>query len=194
MAAANQTIGAARAAFFPRLTINLSAGTQDTGLNLLNFRNSIWSVGPAISLPLFDGGQRLAELAGTEAAYIQTVAEYRATVLKAYQEVEDSLANLRWLSKEAQSLSIAAVSTQKVLDTSFTLYREGATNYLDVITAQTAALEAQEALVTVTTRRVQAAVSLMMALGGGWSAGELEPIAFLRQTPVEKAGLPGDKR
>ncbi|KAF2989972.1 efflux transporter outer membrane subunit [Methylocystis sp. MJC1] len=196
VAAANQTIGVARAAFFPRLTINLSGGTQDTGLSLLNFKNSIWSVGPAVTLPIFDAGLRRAELAGAEAAYMQTVAEYRGAVLRAYQEVEDSLANLRWLSKEAQSLSIAVASTQKVLDTTLTLYREGATNYLDVITAQTAALDAQDALVTLKTRRVQAAVSLMLALGGGWSASLLEqvdPTPPAPTMPLEQAGLFGDK-
>jgi NodT family efflux transporter outer membrane factor (OMF) lipoprotein len=196
VAAANQTIGVARAAFFPRLTINLSGGTQDTGLSLLNFKNSIWSVGPAVTLPIFDGGLRAAELAAAQAAYTQTVAEYRGAVLRAYQEVEDALANLRWLSKEAQSLSIAVTSTQKVLDTSLTLYREGATNYLDVITAQTAALDAQDALVTLKTRRTQAAVSLMLALGGGWSVIELEqidPAAPPSTTPLEQAGLFGDR-
>lgn len=196
VAAANQTIGVARAAFFPRLTINLSGGTQDTGLSLLNFKNSIWSVGPAVTLPIFDGGLRRAELAGAEAAYLQTVAEYRSAVLRAYQEVEDSLANLRWLSKEAQSLGVAVTSTQKVLDTSLTLYREGATNYLDVISAQTASLDAQDALVTLQTRRLQAAVALMLALGGGWSASELDrvdPTPPAATMPLEQASFFGDK-
>lgn len=196
VAAANQTIGVARAAFFPRLTINLSGGTQDTGLSLLNFRNSIWSVGPAVTLPIFDGGLRRAELVGAEAAYLQTVAEYRSAVLRAYQEVEDSLANLHWLSKEAQSLGIAVTSTQKVLDTSLTLYREGATNYLDVISAQTASLDAQDAHVTLQTRRLQAAVALMLALGGGWSASELDrvdPTPPAPTMPLEQASFFGDK-
>jgi outer membrane protein, multidrug efflux system len=170
VAAANQTIGVARAAFFPRLTINLSGGTQDTGISLLNFRNSFWSLGPAITLPIFDGGLRAAELQGAEAAYLQTVAQYRATVLRAIQEVDDSLAQLRWLSKETQSMGIASISAQKALDASITLYKEGATSYLDVISAQTAALDAQDSLVMLKTRRIQAYVALMLALGGGWSS------------------------
>ncbi len=191
VAAANQTIGIARAAFFPRLTINLSGGTQDTGLSLLNFRNSMWSVGPAITLPIFDGGARLADLQGAEAVYVQTVAEYRGSVLRAVQEVEDSLADLRWLSKELQSMTAAVASTQKVLDASLTLYREGATNYLDVITAQTAALDAQDSLVRLKTRRVQAFVALMLALGGGWSSTDLEridlpPAEFPKQEIAKK--------
>jgi NodT family efflux transporter outer membrane factor (OMF) lipoprotein len=203
VAAANQSIGVARAAFFPRLTINLSGGTQDTGISLLNFRNSVWSVGPAITLPIFDGGARLADLAGAEAVYLQTVAEYRGAVLLAIQEVEDNLANLRWLAKETQNMNAAVTSTQKVLDVSLTLYREGATNYLDVITAQTAALDAQDALLTLKTRRIQAAVALMLALGGGWSSSELagpvsNGIANVDLTPplvspIQQIGLFGEQ-
>jgi outer membrane protein, multidrug efflux system len=170
VAAANAQIGVARAAFFPRLMINLSGGTQDTGLSLLNMRNSIWSLGPSITLPIFDGGARAADLAGAEAGYLQTVAHYRGSVLRAIQEVEDSLANLRWLAKELQSMETAANAADKVLGISLTLYRDGATNYLDVVTAQTAALEARRAVLSLKTRRQEAAVALMLALGGGWAA------------------------
>ncbi len=172
VAAANAGIGVAKAAFFPRLTVNLSGGTQDTGLSLLNMRNSIWSVGPAVTLPIFDGGARQADLTGAEAAYMQTVAHYRGSVLRAIQEVEDGLSTLRWLSKELRSMEIASASTRKVLDISLTLYRDGATNYLDVVIAQTAALEAQRSVLTLKTRRLEADVALMLALGGGWSTDE----------------------
>jgi NodT family efflux transporter outer membrane factor (OMF) lipoprotein len=176
VAAANQSIGVARAAFFPRLTINLSGGTQDTGLSLLNMRNSIWSVGPAVTLPIFDGGARIADLRGAEAAYMETVAHYRGSVLHAIQEVEDALAALKWLAKEAQSMSIASANAQKVLNISLALYRDGATNYLDVVTAQTAALDAERAVLAIKTRRIEANVGLMLALGGGWSSAELANI------------------
>ncbi len=184
VAAANQTIGVARAAFFPRLTINLSGGTQDTGLSLLNFRNSFWSLGPAITLPIFDGGARAADLQGAEAAYVQTVAEYRGAVLRSIQEVEDGLADLRWLSKEVQSMSTAATAAQKALDASLTLYKEGATSYLDVITAQTAALDAQDSLVALKARRLQAYVALMLALGGGWLAHDIEETEPPPELPI----------
>ena len=169
VAAANAEIGIARAAFFPRLTIKLSGGTEDTGLSLLNMRNSIWSVGPAITLPIFDGGARKADLAGAEAVYMQTVAHYRGSVLQAIQEVEDNLSTLRWLAKELRSMETGAAAAEKVLGISLTLYRDGATNYLDVVTAQTAALEAERSVLSLKTRRVEADVALMVALGGGWS-------------------------
>lgn len=170
VAAANAAIGVAKAAFFPRLVINLAGGTQDTGLSLFNFRNSIWSLGPSITLPIFDGGARAADLAAADASYMETAAHYRATVLRAYQEVEDTLSTLRWLAKEQQSVVTAAVAAQKVLSISLTLYRDGATNYLDVVTAQTAALEADRTVITLRARKVQADVGLMVALGGGFVA------------------------
>jgi outer membrane protein, multidrug efflux system len=177
VAAANAGIGVAKAAFFPRLMINISAGTEDTGLSLFNFRNSIWTLGPTITLPIFDAGKRAADLAGSEAAYLETAARYRATVLLAYQEVEDALSNLRWLAREQQSMDIAASAAQKVLNISLTLYRDGATNYLDVVIAQTTLLDAQRSVVAIRTRRLEADVALIVALGGGWSVPGAPPLA-----------------
>ena len=172
-AAANQSIGIARTAFFPRFTINLLAGEQDTGINLLSLSNSLWSVGPTVYLPLFDAGLRRAELAATEAAYLQTVAHYRGAVLKAIQEVEDDLASLHALRNEARDVQASAIAAKRASDLALASYRGGATNYLDVIVAQTAALEAQRAVLHVETRRLQSSTALLMALGGGWSAEEL---------------------
>ncbi len=175
VAAANAEIGVAKAAFFPRVTINLLGGTQDTGLSLFNFRNSIWTLGPSMTLPIFDAGLRAADLARADAAYLETAARYRATVLLAYQEVEDALSNLHWLAGEQRSLDTSASAAQKVLNISLTLYRDGATNYLDVVVAQTTLLEAQRAALEVRTRRLEADVALIVALGGGWSIGEPAP-------------------
>jgi outer membrane protein, multidrug efflux system len=172
VAAANASIGVARAAFFPRLMINLTGGTEDTGLSLLNFRNSVWSVGPAVTLPLFDAGLRRAELSRVEAVYLETVAHYRGAVLRAIQEVEDDLSTLRLSAKEAHSLETASAAAQKVLSIALALYRDGATNYLDVVVAQTAALEAQRAVLAIKAQRLQASVALILALGGGWSVAE----------------------
>ncbi|MGP8233360.1 MAG: efflux transporter outer membrane subunit [Methylovirgula sp.] len=172
-AAANESIGIARSAFFPRFTIDLLAGEQDTGINLLSLSNSLWSVGPTIYLPIFDAGKRQAQLAAAEAAYLQTVANYRATVLKAIQEVEDNLAVLKSLRLESMDVQASAVSAQRASDLAFTAYRDGATSYLDVITAQTAALDAQRTVLAVATRRLQTAVALILALGGDWSSEEL---------------------
>lgn len=168
-AAANETIGIAKAAFFPRFTINLLSGTQDTGLNLLNLANSFWSVGPTVYLPLFDGGLRLARLTAAEAAYREEVARYRGTVLKAIQDVEDSLALIKTLDKEVQSARSAATAADKAQDLALELYREGATNYLEVVVAQTAALSAELSLANVETRQQEAVVALILALGGGFS-------------------------
>ena len=172
-AAANESIGIARGAFFPRFTINLLAGEQDTGFDLVNLGNSLWSVGPTISLPLFDAGKRQAQLAATEAAYLQTVAHYRGTVLKAIQEVEDNLASLRSLRIEAGDVEASAASAQRASDLALTAYRGGASNYLDVIIAQTAALDAKRDVLSVATRRLRASAALILALGGDWSADEL---------------------
>lgn len=176
-AAANETIGVARAAFFPQVTLNLLAGTQDTALNLLSLPNSLWSVGPTVYLPLFDAGLRRAQLAAAEAAYLQTVAHYRGTVLKAIQEVEDDLATLRALRIEATDVDASAISAQRAADLALAAYRGGGTNYLDVIIAQTAALDAKLATLIVNTRRLQTSVALILALGGGWSAEELAVVA-----------------
>jgi multidrug efflux system outer membrane protein len=175
-AAANESIGVSRTAFFPRFTINLLAGEQDTGLNLLSLPNSMWSVGPSVYLPLFDAGLRRAELAATEAAYLETVARYRSVVLHAIQEVEDGLANLRSLKIESQAVALAAGSAQRASDLALTSYREGAVNYLDVVTAQTAALDAKRTALAVETRRLQVSAALILALGGDWSAEELAAV------------------
>lgn len=172
-AAANETIGIARAAFFPRFTINLFSGEQDTGFNLVNLGNSLWSVGPSISLPLFDAGRRQAHLAATEAAYLQTVAQYRSTVLKAIQEVEDNLALLRSLRIEAADVEASATSAQRASDLALSSYKQGGSNYLDVIIAQTAAFDAKRAALIVATRRLRTSVALILALGGDWSVDEL---------------------
>jgi len=175
-AAANESIGVARTAFFPSLTLNGMAGGQDTGLNLLSLPNSLWSVGPTVYLPLFDAGLRRAELAAAEAAYLQTVAHYRSVVLHAIQEVEDELANLRSLKIEGRDVGAAATSADRASNLALTSYREGAVNYLDVVTAQTASLDAQRASIGIATRRLQTSVGLILALGGGWSAAELAAV------------------
>lgn len=172
-AAANASIGVARAAFFPTLTLNGMAGDQDTGLNLLSLPNSLWSVGPTVYLPLFDGGLRRAQLAEAEAAYLRTVAHYRSVVLHAIQEVEDDLANLRALRIEGNDVTAASTSAERASNLAFASYREGAVNYLDVVTAQAAALDAQRSSLLVLTRRLQTSVGLILALGGDWSVSEL---------------------
>jgi NodT family efflux transporter outer membrane factor (OMF) lipoprotein len=168
-AAASAQIGVARAAFYPRFTLSLLGGAQDTGLNLLTPGNSLYSIGPSVALPLFDAGLRQAQLEAANAAYAQAAANYRSAILRAVKEVEDDLSALRGLSAEARSTVAAAEAARKAAEMSMSLYRDGAASYLDVVTAQNAALDAERAVIALRTRQLDANVALMLALGGGWS-------------------------
>lgn len=179
VAAANAKIGIARAAFYPRFFLNLQGGTQDTGFHLLDLKNEFFAIGPSVALPIFDGGKRAADLKFAEAARDAAAAHYRGQVLRAIQEVEDSLAQERWLGIEAKRVAESVDAAKRVLDYSLTLYRDGATTYLDVVTAQTAALDAERTALALQTRRLQAAVALILALGGGWS----EPVRVAAISP-----------
>ncbi len=148
-------------------------------MNLLSLPNSFWSVGPTVYLPLFDGGLRLAQLTAAEAAYREQVARYRSTVLKAIQDVEDNLALLRSLQRSSCAAPVPRRSAaRKAEDLALALYRDGAVNYLEVVVAQTAALSAEQTVLNVETRRRQAVVALILALGGGFSvdvAAQIDP-------------------
>lgn len=169
VAAANQLVGVAKTAFYPSIAIGAGAGFQDLSLNLLHLPDSFWSVGPSMTLPLFEGGLRRAALREARAASDEAAQDYQATVLDAFREVEDNLALLRWLDQESKQEDEAAHAAQQTIDLSLTLYKNGADSYLDVVTAQAAALAAQRAVLALHTRRVQASVGLIRALGGGWS-------------------------
>jgi NodT family efflux transporter outer membrane factor (OMF) lipoprotein len=170
VAAANAEIGVVRAAFYPNISINLALGLQDTGFNLYSLGNSFWSVGPGATLPIFEGGLRTAEVKAAFAVYRRTVADYRATVLDAFRDVEDELASLHWLGDELTQEEQAVAAARQTVTMSMALYKDGATNFLDVVTAQTAELQAERAALDIRTRRLEASVSLIRALGGGWVA------------------------
>jgi NodT family efflux transporter outer membrane factor (OMF) lipoprotein len=170
VAAANAEIGVVRAAFYPNISLNLILGFQDTGFNMFNLPDSFWSVGPGVTLPLFEGGLRTAEENAAAAVYRRTVAEYRSTVLDAFRDVEDQLALLHWLGDERAQEDEAVRQAGKTLTISLALYKDGATNFLDVVTAQTAELQAERAALEIRTRQIEASVGLIRALGGGWSA------------------------
>jgi NodT family efflux transporter outer membrane factor (OMF) lipoprotein len=168
--AANAGIGIARAAFFPDLSLSGSYGFQNTGFgNLLSIGNRFWALGPLATLNLFDAGLRRAQLRQAHAEFAEASADYRQTVLSAFREVEDNLVLLRDLGTEASQEDQAVVAAQKTLTIATNRYREGIVNYLEVVTAQTAALSAQRDAEAIRTRRLQASVNLIRALGGGWT-------------------------
>ena len=173
MAAANATIGVSRAAFYPNITLFGAAGFQDTGFNLLSVPNSLWSVGAGAMLPLFEGGLRRAELQRSWSQYAQTRDDYRAIVLAAFQEVEDGMSLTQRLAVEVLEQRDASEQADAALSISTLLYKDGLDNYLSVSIAQVQALAAGLVEVQLRVRQVQASISLVRALGGGWSAETL---------------------
>jgi NodT family efflux transporter outer membrane factor (OMF) lipoprotein len=174
VAAANEQIGIAKAALYPSLSLSAGAGSQTSVIgDLMTWPSRFWSVGAQLAETLFDRGKRRAQVKLTEAAYDATVANYRQTVLAAFQQVEDSLAQLRILSEEGVIADRAVKAAQQSLDISTAQYRGGLANYLEVITSQTSLLQNQRSAVDILTRRMAASVSLIQALGGGWDASQL---------------------
>jgi NodT family efflux transporter outer membrane factor (OMF) lipoprotein len=174
MAAANEQIGIAQAAFYPTLSLSAIAGLQGTSaLNWFTWPSRFWAVGPTFSETLFDAGRRRAVRTMASANYDGTVANYRQTTLTAFQQVEDNLAALRLLEIEAQQQHESTDSAEQSLDLSQTRYEGGADTYLQVITWQTAALNNERNDIDIMRRRMEASVILIKALGGGWSTGQL---------------------
>ena len=173
MAAANGDIGVAKAAFFPAVKFNGLAGLQSVSAgSLFDWPSRFWSVGPNIELPLFTGGLNRANLARTHAAYDETVANYRETVLDAFGEVEDSLAAQRLLAEEWNAEDQAVTAAEHALEIANNRYRAGLVTYLDVATAQTEALNQERNGVELQGARLTACVNLIKALGSGWTKAQ----------------------
>ena len=169
VAAANAQIGVARAAYFPVFSLAAATGFDSTqSSTLLNAPSRVWSAGPAGLLTVFDAGRHRAQSAQAHAQYDEQVAAYRATVLIAYQEVEDNLAALRRLEQESLSEAAAVMATGKALEQARYRYKAGLVTYLEVATTETIALQAQQSRVNILNRRLDASVLLVKALGGGW--------------------------
>ena len=174
VAAANARIGVAEAAFYPNVNLSASAGLEAATLaKWLTWPARFWSVGPAVSEALFDGGLRRAQTEQARAAYDAEVAAYRQTVLTGFQEVEDSLAALRVLEEEAQAQQEALAAARQTVEVVTNQYKAGTVSYLNVIVAQTTALSSEQTALTILGRRLTASVTLIKALGGGWDASSL---------------------
>jgi outer membrane protein, multidrug efflux system len=171
VAAANFRIGVARAAYFPVFSLPGVLGFESSRTsNLLGSPSLLWSIGPQAALTVFDGGLRRAQSAQAHAEYDEQVANYRNTVLTAYQDVEDNIAALRQLQEESVSEAAAVEATSSALDQANYRYKAGIVTYLEVVVAENAALQARLSAATIQERRMIASVMLVKALGGGWSA------------------------
>jgi outer membrane protein, multidrug efflux system len=174
VAAANAQVGVARAAYFPVFSLAAAAGFDSiSASNWLTAPSQAWSLGSAGLLTVFDAGRHRAQSAQAMAVYDEQVADYRSTVLTAYQEVEDNLAALRQLQQESVSEAAAVAATATALQQAQYRYKAGLVTYLEVATAQNNALQAQLASVAIQLRRMEASVLLVKALGGGWNAAEI---------------------
>ena len=174
VAEANAQIGVARAAFFPTITLSASGGFQSvTPEKLVDWPSRVWSIGAGLSETIFDAGLRRATVEQYRAGYERAVAQYRQTVLSAFQQVEDNLASLRILDEEVRQQDAAVKSSERYLALAQDRYKLGIDSYLNVITAQTTLLNNRQTLTNLRTQRATAAVRLIEALGGGWNAAEL---------------------
>jgi NodT family efflux transporter outer membrane factor (OMF) lipoprotein len=174
VAAANAQIGLARLAYYPVINLFASGGFDSAAIStLFQGPSAIWAIGGSAAQTIFDGGRRRALSEEARAGYDSAVANYRETTLTAFQQVEDNLAALGVLENEAAVQANAVEAAQRSLDLSVTRYEGGVTSYLEVITAQNAALTDEVTAVNILGRRMASAVLLIEALGGGWDRADL---------------------
>lgn len=184
MAYENAQVGLARTAFYPHITLSGGGGWQSTEItSLLNAPSLFWSLGADALQPIFQGGRNRANLAAAQAAYDQSVANYRQTVLTAFQEVEDGISNLSTISLALSTQGAAVEDARRALEIANNRYVGGVTNYLDVITAQTTLLSSQRLETQLLGQQMVSSVYLVKALGGGWDVGQIK-----NETVRPKAG------
>ena len=175
MAYQNAQVGIARTAFYPNITLSGSGGWQSTELApLLNAPSLFWSLGVDALQPIFEGGRNRANLAAARAAYDQSVANYRQSVLTAFQQVEDGISNLSTLSQALSTQGAAVEDARRALAIANNRYIGGVTSYLDVITAQTTLLSSERLETQLLGQQMVSSVYLVKALGGGWDASEIK--------------------
>jgi NodT family efflux transporter outer membrane factor (OMF) lipoprotein len=180
MAAANEQIGIAEAAYYPSLTLSAGAGLASSSfVNLFTWAGKFWSAGAGLSETLFDAGKRRGQVNIAKADFDAAMATYRQTVLTAFQQVEDELAALRILEQETGATNETVKAAQTALDITTAQYKAGTATYLQVETSQTALFAEQNALVSLLTRRMVSSVLLVEALGGGWDTSQLPAVTAL---------------
>jgi NodT family efflux transporter outer membrane factor (OMF) lipoprotein len=174
---ANAQIGVAKAAYYPNITLSAGGGFESGALGtFIQGASGFWTLAGSAAELIFDGGLRRGISDQARAAYEQSVDNYRQTVLVAFQEVEDNLAALKVLQQEAQTEDAAVAAAQHSLDLSTTRYRGGVTTYLEVTTAQSAALSDEVTALEILIRRMNASVLLIKAIGGGWNVSQIPPV------------------
>jgi multidrug efflux system outer membrane protein len=173
MAAANAQVGVAVSAFYPQVFISGLAGFQSIGADtLFDWPSRVWSIGPSVSLPIFTGGRNRSQLAQARASFDEIVANYRQTVLNAFQEVEDQLAAQQLLATQLQAQSAALAAARHTLEIANNRYKAGVVTYLEVATAQNVALTNERLFVQLEGQRLNAEVGLIKAVGGGWEGNK----------------------
>jgi NodT family efflux transporter outer membrane factor (OMF) lipoprotein len=177
MAAQNAQIGVAKSAFFPGINLSAGAGFESSDIGkLLNASTGFWALGANVAETILSGGKRRAQVEFAKSGYGASVANYRQTVLTAFQEVEDSLAGLNVLSQAAESQQQAVDAAQKALQIANDRYTGGLVTYLDVVTAEQTLLDNQRLATQILGQRLVTSVSLVKALGGGWDSSSLQAI------------------
>ena len=190
MAQGNAAIGVADAAFYPTLTLSATAGLSSSSFShLFDWSSRLWSVGPSISETVYDGGLRRATVRQFTAIYNADVANYRQTVLTAFQQVEDNLSAVRILSQQIQQQQDAIASAQQFVDLEQARYQTGIDPYIDLLTAQNTLLSDQQTVMNLKTQAMTAAVRLIVALGGGWDSSQLPtPQQVAQKPPAAQSG------
>ncbi|MGE7137591.1 efflux transporter outer membrane subunit [Luteibacter sp. NPDC031894] len=185
LAAASARIGVARAAFFPQVRLTAAGGIASDGLgDLASADSRAWSIGPAIHLPIFDGGRNRSNLQAADASYRGALANWRQGGIVAFREVQDALTDTRWLRERGDALAATVDAATAAAKVSRSRYDRGLAGYFEVVDSERQALASRRAAIQNDQQRLLAAVTLIKALGGGWSEGEAVP-----RQPVAGAGV-----
>lgn len=187
LAAASARIGVARTAFFPSVQLSASAGVASRAAgDLADHDSRLWGIGPAVHLPIFEGGRNRARLEAAEAAYRGAYAKWRQDGIVAFREVQDALTDSAWLGERGNALSATVDAATAAAKVSRSRYDRGLAGYFEVVDSERQALASQRAVVQNDQQRLLAAISLVKALGGGWKEGDAVP----RQPAEASASVP----